>query len=217
MLEVSKNHPGLVATVYARAVRADRLDEFVAHVQKFDVPGYKAVRPQGNRPISVPILYIEPADERNLSALGFDLYSDPVRMAALETARDTGEAALLNDHIKGAGCVRRLRPGLAMYFPVYERAWLVILARLTRAVRHCRFSCRVRGFRINDLLAALGGDRQRLPDFKIFDAELRVDTPLAQSRVRGEFAHTEIHGTKPALISVTGYGRSVGRPPERPG
>lgn len=47
------------------------------------------LRPVSPRPEYVVVAYIEPiADNRN--ALGFDIYSNPVRAAAIETARDTG-------------------------------------------------------------------------------------------------------------------------------
>ncbi len=47
-------------------------------------------RVAGDRAFHCPVLYIEPAGENN-KALGFDVGSDPVRLAALERARDTGE------------------------------------------------------------------------------------------------------------------------------
>jgi len=45
--------------------------------------------PAGNRNFYYPVCYIEPMDE-NRKAIGFDVGSDPVRLAALERARDTG-------------------------------------------------------------------------------------------------------------------------------
>ncbi|MCX6902758.1 MAG: CHASE domain-containing protein, partial [Verrucomicrobia bacterium] len=51
--------------------------------------------PAGDRPQGYyyPVLYLEPTN-RNEVALGFDLGSDPIRQAALERARDTGQAAV---------------------------------------------------------------------------------------------------------------------------
>jgi two-component system, sensor histidine kinase len=45
--------------------------------------------PAGNRDFLYPVWYIEPVGE-NSKAIGFDVGSDPVRLAALERARDTG-------------------------------------------------------------------------------------------------------------------------------
>ncbi len=46
--------------------------------------------PAGNRNFYYPVCYIEPMGE-NRKAIGFDVGSDPVRLAALERARDTGK------------------------------------------------------------------------------------------------------------------------------
>jgi two-component system, sensor histidine kinase len=46
--------------------------------------------PAGNRDFHYPVWYIEPMDE-NSKAIGFDVGSDPIRLAALERARDTGK------------------------------------------------------------------------------------------------------------------------------
>ena len=47
------------------------------------------LHPAGNRNFYYPVCYIEPMDE-NRKAIGFDVGSDPVRLAALERAMDTG-------------------------------------------------------------------------------------------------------------------------------
>lgn len=66
------------------------------------------------------IEYLEPLDERNRAALGYDMYSEPTRRAAMARARDTGQPAL-------SGRVRLLQeitgnpqPGFLLYVPVYE-------------------------------------------------------------------------------------------------
>ncbi|MBU5614094.1 CHASE domain-containing protein [Geomonas azotofigens] len=53
--------------------------------------GASGVRvPAGERPFYYPVWYIEPMAD-NGKAVGFDVGSDPVRLAALERARDTGQ------------------------------------------------------------------------------------------------------------------------------
>jgi two-component system cell cycle sensor histidine kinase/response regulator CckA len=47
-----------------------------------------------HRAFATSITHIEPFTGRNLRAFGFDMYSEPVRRAAMEAARDTGAAAL---------------------------------------------------------------------------------------------------------------------------
>ncbi|MGQ7792846.1 CHASE domain-containing protein [Faunimonas sp. B44] len=66
------------------------------------------------------IKYLEPEDERNTAALGFDMRSETTRRAAMERARDTGEPA-------ATGIVRLVQeiagdpqPGFLIYAPVYR-------------------------------------------------------------------------------------------------
>ena len=55
--------------------------ELLAHYRQ-QIP----VRPATDQPWRAPIVLLEPADERNLAALGYDMYSDPVRRAAMQRA-----------------------------------------------------------------------------------------------------------------------------------
>ena len=50
-----------------------------------------AVHPATDQPWRAPIVLLEPADERNMAALGYDMYSDPVRRAAMLRAIASGE------------------------------------------------------------------------------------------------------------------------------
>ena len=65
------------------------------------------------------ILFLEPEDERNQLALGFDMYAEPVRREAMARARDSGQAAM-------SGKVRLVQEtddnpqaGFLIYEPVY--------------------------------------------------------------------------------------------------
>ena len=78
------------------------------------------------REVYYPILHLEPLDAANKSALGYDVYSDPVRRAAMERARDEGtvgvtpKVRLVQDFgPEGAG-----RAGFVMYYPIYRSAKL---------------------------------------------------------------------------------------------
>ncbi|MEI2804570.1 MAG: CHASE domain-containing protein [Albidovulum sp.] len=49
-----------------------------------------AVRPQTGAGWRAPIVLLEPADARNMNALGYDMYSDPTRRAAMDSAVASG-------------------------------------------------------------------------------------------------------------------------------
>jgi CHASE1-domain containing sensor protein len=48
-------------------------------------------RPASGQPFATPISYLEPMVPRNLMALGFDMYGEPVRRAAMQLAIVSGQ------------------------------------------------------------------------------------------------------------------------------
>lgn len=63
---------------HVRATRAEGLPDYV-------------VAPAGQRDERFPILYVHPESPGSLRMLGYDMNSNPVRRAAMEPARDSGE------------------------------------------------------------------------------------------------------------------------------
>ena len=81
--------------------------------------GSYAIHPVGPGDVYAPIIQREPYAGRNVFPLGYDIWSEPERRAALERSRDTGLASitgrlrLLNDRESDAS------PGFVMYMPLY--------------------------------------------------------------------------------------------------
>lgn len=118
-LRADQNILGVQGIGFAQVIPADRLATHIADIRSEGFSEY-TVFPAGARPIYTPAIYIEPFHDRNLRAFGFDMFSDPVRRAAMEQARDTGEAALSGKielvQETGAG----VQAGVLMYAPVYR-------------------------------------------------------------------------------------------------
>ncbi len=66
------------------------------------------------------IIYIEPFDERNEKALGFDMSSEPIRKMALDIARDTGVYAISGKVVLVQDSGSQLQPGFLIYLPIYQ-------------------------------------------------------------------------------------------------
>ncbi len=66
------------------------------------------------------ILYLEPTDERNTAALGYNMFSEPVRRAAMERARDTGLPAASGRVTLVQELTDGTQPGFLVYIPVYR-------------------------------------------------------------------------------------------------
>ncbi len=111
---------GVQGLGYAPLTTDAALPRLIAGVQSEGFPAY-AVRPAGRRDLYAPIVFLEPLDTRNQRAIGYDMYSDPSRRAAMDQARDENAAALSGrvDLKQEYGATPQA--GTLMYRPVYRR------------------------------------------------------------------------------------------------
>ena len=84
------------------------------------IPDY-AIYPATPRAEFHSIVFLEPLNERNRKAIGFDMSSEPVRSAAMSRARDSGEAALSGRVVLVQEGKTDVQPGFLLYYPVYAR------------------------------------------------------------------------------------------------
>ncbi len=112
--------PGIQGFGFAQSIPASELSAHEALVRAEGYPAYK-VFPPGKRELYSSIVFLEPFKERNLRAFGFDMFSEPVRRAAMERARDTGHASLTGrvELVQEDG--REVQAGVLMYLPVYKK------------------------------------------------------------------------------------------------
>jgi signal transduction histidine kinase len=119
------------------------------------------------------IRFLEPRDERNIAALGYDMYSDSTRRAAMRRARDealpsmTGRVRLVQEIIGPE------QPGFLIYVPVYEDG----PAPETAAERRLQLRGFVYApFRSTDLFSGVfGTEQQPRVNLAVYDGAV-VDT-----------------------------------------
>jgi diguanylate cyclase (GGDEF)-like protein/PAS domain S-box-containing protein len=111
--------PGVQGIGFATVIPKEALSGHVARIRGEGYPNYR-VWPPGERSIYTSIIYLEPFADLNLRAFGFDMYSEPVRRAAMEQARDTGEASLSGKVTLVQEDGTDVQPGILMYVPVYR-------------------------------------------------------------------------------------------------
>jgi len=119
-LRIQENFPGLQGFGYSEWIPPDDLEAHVTRVQEEGFPDY-SIRPDGERAVYTSIVFLEPFDERNKQAFGFDMYQEEVRRDAMDRARNTGQAALsgrvtLVQEIKG-----EVQAGFLIYVPTYQK------------------------------------------------------------------------------------------------
>lgn len=119
IFEINKRHPGIQGIGYTQVIRPDQLQSHIQANRSAGQPGYQ-VFPEGERPLYTSILYIEPMNEANQKAIGFDMYSEQTRRTAMNLARDTGSTTLTDvvTLIQDSDTMSS-EPGFLMYVPVY--------------------------------------------------------------------------------------------------
>jgi PAS domain S-box-containing protein len=77
--------------------------------------------PMSGRLPETAIVFLEPLDERNRKAIGYDMMSEPRRRRAMERARDTGSAALSSKVVLVQDSrLGQQAAGFLLYLPVYS-------------------------------------------------------------------------------------------------
>ncbi len=120
-LKIDETYPGLLGVGYAPRVSSAERDQHIALVRGEGFAEY-TVRPDSpQRPAYFPVLYLEPFWGRNVRAFGYDMFSEDIRRAAMEAARDSGEPSLSHMITLVQETKQDIQPGFLQYFPVYRR------------------------------------------------------------------------------------------------
>lgn len=118
-LQLRDSYPGLQGIGYIKAVEAYEKSAVEAHLRSQGLTDY-TIHPASPLRRYYPILYLEPLDQHNDLALGFDMYSQDVRRNAMEQARDTGTAILSGKVILIQEPEINRQPGFLFFLPLYQ-------------------------------------------------------------------------------------------------
>jgi PAS domain S-box-containing protein len=150
-LRAEDSIPGVQGIGFSRVILPDQLAAHIADIRAEGFPDY-VVRPPGERAVYTSIIYLEPFRNRNLRAFGFDMFSEQVRRAAMEQARDTGEFALSGKVELVQETAMDIQAGTLMYVPVYRNgAPVATLEQRRAALVGWTYS----PYRMNDLMAGI--------------------------------------------------------------
>ena len=163
-LKFDSNNPGILGIGFAAWVPQSQMDTHLRAIREEGFPDY-AIRPAGDRPFYTAIIWLEPFNAMNQRALGYDMYSEPIRQAAMTRARDTGSTTISGKVILVQEGEHDIQNSILMYVPSYRHGMPVDTAEQRHAA--------LRGFvyspiRMDDFIhAALASMPERL-DFSIF-------------------------------------------------
>jgi len=193
-LDLQGRYPGFQGIGFSAVVRPEEKDAFVQAIRaRGGLPDFK-IWPDYPRSQYHAIIYLEPMDERNRRAIGFDMFTSPPRRAAMELARDRGTPAATTrlTLVQETGALKQ--PGFLIYSPVYRTPGIpASVADRQRQIQGFVYGA----FRVEDLLRGISGT-ERFPraDFQLFDgpqadpAHLLHDSRNARGASPGDVSYS---------------------------
>ncbi len=145
-----------------------------SHIQEkrqHGFPDYK-IYPEGKRDFYTPITTIEPFDEENSKALGFDTSTASPARIAMARSRDDNDVRLTSLFTLIQDRSKADVHAFVMYLPIYKKgAQLNTLAERRKAIT----AWVDMPFRLNDLMAGLSGEIDPDIDIEIYDSDKLSD------------------------------------------
>ncbi len=180
-LNLQRELPGVQGFAFAERVFPEALQQYENRIRADGFPNY-TVTPTGQREVYFPITLIEPFDERNQRAFGYDMFSEPVRREAMRRAMDTGQPTVSGLVQLKQGDERDPATGFLIYLPVYTQGVdLSSVDSRRRAIRGFVYS----PFVASDLMQNVLGNEKIPLHFQLYDAESMVPESLIYDSASG--------------------------------
>ena len=191
-LQLAEYYPGILGIGFAKLINPAEKERHVAAVRDEGFLNYQ-IWPEGKRDMVTSIIYLEPFSGRNLRAFGFDMFSEPVRRAAMEQARDTGAAAVSGKVILVQEAGSQVQSGFLIYLPIYrhgarsdtlEQRRRNLVGWVYAPLRMGDFMHGVDGEQAGDLDIEIYDQTEISERSKMYDAELGVSALDPKHRLR---------------------------------
>ena len=196
--KIEKQLPGIQGIGFSLLIPREGLPQHIQEVKSEGFPEYR-VKPEGDRDIYSSIIYLEPFSDRNLRALGYDMFQEPVRRKAMEQARDTDSAALSGKVVLVQETDEEVQAGTLMYVPVYRKGMPTYSVEERRAAI---YGWVYSPYRMNDLMQGVLGDinfhKEKQLRLQVFDGAetlpqnlLYENYPVGEQKRRHESLFTK--------------------------
>ena len=174
-LELRERYPGILGIGFSQRLPAEELGRVEDELRDQGQKDFR-VWPRDSRPEIHTITLLEPLDGRNRVALGYDMFTHPVRREAMKRARDTGLPAASGR----VSLVSELEPenqvGFIIYVPVYRAG---TAPTTVEERREALVGFVYSPFRMGDLFAGIfGTERAPRVSFMVHDGPLPLSSEL---------------------------------------
>lgn len=188
-LQVQARHPGIQGIGIALRVKPEMREAVIADMRLNDFHDFN-IWPDFARDEYYTIVLLEPLDDRNRAAIGFDMSTNPIRREAMFRARDTGEAA-------ASGRVRLVQeidpseqqPGFLIYVPIYSSRGI---PESVEERRQTLYGFVYAPFRAFDLFSGMFGERPRTFHATIHDGKDLFYSTTGQMPESPRFAESHL-------------------------
>lgn len=205
-LDLATRYPGIQGIGFSRTVHTPEAARTLDAQLRRLYGGEIGIWPASPRDEYHAILFLEPHDRRNAAALGYDMYTEPQRRAAMARARDSGVLTASGPVTLVQEIDPRKQQGFLMYLPVYNGgATPASIAERRAQLRGFAYSA----FRVGDLFAGIiGGEQHPRVGFELYDGA-RVDPARLMYRSVAAEALPTLHRTTSTRFDVAGRTWSI--------
>lgn len=119
-LQLAAHYPGIQGLGYVQLVPAKEKAAHIAAIRAQGFPSYD-IRPAGARPLYSAVVYVEPFNWRNQRALGFDMFTEPVRTKAAYQACDAGQPVISDKVTLVQETTQDVQAGFLIFMPIYHQ------------------------------------------------------------------------------------------------
>jgi PAS domain S-box-containing protein len=178
-LDIQKHYPGIQGFGYSVRFPASKLEGIISAARQQGATNF-TVWPPNPRTEYHAIVFLEPEDEKNKKAIGFDMFTEPRRREAMMRATETGDAVASGRVTLVQESSGTPQPGFLIYVPVYLGGTLPATIEARRE--------RLQGFvytpfRAWDLFDAMfKGHAPASIDFRIYDSAQTTPANLLYQR-----------------------------------
>lgn len=167
-LDMAAHYPGFQGIGFSKLILSDQLSAHISQMRKDGFVEYQ-IKPSAKREEYHSIIYLEPLDERNKGAIGYDMFTNSIRQKAMIRARDTGEITLSSKVTLVQENETNIQAGVLMYVPFYHTSE----ASLTQAQRSKYFEGFVYApFRAHDLMNEVLANQDPNITVRLYDGRM---------------------------------------------
>jgi PAS domain S-box-containing protein len=174
-LELSTRYPGILGIGYTQRLEPDEVAPFEASMRAIGRTDFR-VWPEFPRSEYHSIVYLEPMNRRNAAAIGYDMFTEPVRRAAMQAARERRDLVVSGKVTLVQEIDRNKQAGFLMYLPIYEDG----PAGKQLSLQGYVYS----PLRVGDLLAGTRGPGAKRIDYVVFDGTRATPDALLRTTIR---------------------------------